>query len=700
MTIEVEGPGGVVVEFPDGTPPATIQGAMSRHFGSPQFQHALADSRANNQRGMSNPVTAGISHFADQMMRGRTLGFSDELAGAARAAGVGLSNLAGHGPGYGMADAYKAERQAAQEGGDSFSAAHPVAAAAMQLVGGVKAPGMKAAGSFIKAAPNLPQAMARAGLVGSGYGAVAGTGSAPDGQRVSGAAQGAAWGAGTGAAMPVVGAVARPLLRAGGGAVADIARGVKNSIRPPDPTAPPTPADLALAQLKVRQMLDAARATTDSLTAHPAVVAGKPLTTAEAIGRTGINNLGALARRSGPTGDALAPMLVDRHGQAPARIMQDFASAAGIHPEAASGDIQGLTDKLRTQAAPLYDAALSDPSPVWNTDLATLVQRPVIKKAIASVGQDFLNAGKDPMTAGLQLDPDTGLHVLNPDLTAANERQPTAATWDAVKKAISRQVERNPITGRVLPDSQSQGNFGVMSASRDLTSALAGDPANGVDGAIPGYRAALDKAGDYLQLEDAYGKGAKLLTDPKVNEASFADIHAGMDEASQHAFKGGFANKLYDMAQNGQLSPAKFRTPRIQEKLAAVLGSDNAASFLRNVQLEGQLAANGNRMMPGVNSPTFEFGNAAQEQEGGFNPIQAIMHGHINPFKAIGGLLDAGRAVATGPQVRGEMGRLLMQNPAASASELSLVPPPPKQGLFGSQYYPAVAAQVAQQLGS
>ena len=35
MSIEVEGPDGSVVEFPDGTSHEVIKGAMAKHFGSP-----------------------------------------------------------------------------------------------------------------------------------------------------------------------------------------------------------------------------------------------------------------------------------------------------------------------------------------------------------------------------------------------------------------------------------------------------------------------------------------------------------------------------------------------------------------------------------------------------------------------------------------------------------------------------------------
>jgi hypothetical protein len=706
--IQIKAPDGAIVQFPDGTPDSVIQGAMGRHYGmpDPQMQRATSDAnrRAANTPGVVRAINNGFAFNAMGPL---------DAASAALETGAhnAFSHLTGQpDSGYGMSDAYSAVKRAEATKSAAFAQNHPVLNTAASLTGAIANPINRAGGRFVAGAGTLPAAMARSAFVGAPVGALYGLNGAPDGQKGQGAVEGGAVGAATGFLAPPMIAAARPLLRAASGVAGDFASGIKNTIRPPDPTGAPSPGDVALAAQKVRQMMLASGVSPSDLAAHPAVIAGKPITTAEAIGRTGINNLGALARRGGATGDALGPMLVDRNSQMPSRIMTDFASAAGIHPEAAAGDIQGLTDKLRKQAGPLYDAALGNSSPVWNTDLAQLAQRPVIKKAIASVGQDFLNAGQDPMAAGLQLDPDTGLHVLNPNLSAANEAQPTAATWDAVKKAIGRQVERNPITGRALPDSQSQGNGGVMTASRDLTTALAGDPANNVPGAIPGYRSALDKAGDYLSLEDAFNKGGALFTNPNVNESAFGSVYKGLDDASQQAFKGGFANKLFDMAQNGQLKPGKFATPRIQQKLATVLGDDPvinpdgtrspgpASQFLNNVQLEGQMQANGNRMIPGVNSPTFEFGNAAQEQDGGFNPIQALMHGHLNPIKLVGGMVDAGRAVATGPQVRGEMGRLLMQNPATSIGDLSLVPAPaPPTGLFGSQYYPALAAYAAQQ---
>lgn len=687
--IQVRAPDGSIAQFPDGTPDATIQQVMARSYGGPKpptpaMQRATADAKAN----LEPPA-------AQQVIHGMSFGFDPEIAGGIDAARTGVLNAVGRGPGYGMKDAYNASSASIRNQNAQYTAAHPASSFGLQLLGGFGAPGVSQAGKFVSAAKSLPAAIARGALTGGLIGGAYGAGNAGPGRRVQGAATGAAVGTLTGGLTPPSAAVVAGTARKIGGTGAALARGVRNMAVPIDEAAPPTAADTALARANVGQMMRASRVSPADLAAHPAVVAGKPITTAEAMGRTGVSQLGALARRSGSTGDTLGAVLAERAQGTPGRILGDFAKAANISPAHAAGNVDAMVKDLETQAEPLYKSALSDPGPVWNTDLANLAERPVVKKAIAQVGSDMLNAGQSPTTLGIAIDPDTGSFVLNPDLSTSTASYPTATTWDAVKKAIGRQVERSPITGRPLPDSQSSGNYGIRTATRDLTNVLAGDGTPQNPGAIPGYRAALDKAGDYLSLQDAFDRGGKLLTNPNVNEAQFGQVYNDLDEASQHAFRAGFANKMYDMAQNGQLKPQAFRAPRIQDKLNIVLGPQNASDFLTNLGLEGNLAASGQRMAPGVNSPTFELSNAAAEQEGGPN-VLGILHALHNPLGAVGKAISAGVSVGTSPQVRSEMGRLLIQDPGASASELQALPPAPT-GIFGSQYTPLLSGYAASQ---
>jgi hypothetical protein len=387
-------------------------------------------------------------------------------------------------------------------------------------------------------------------------------------------------------------------------------------------------------------------------------------------------SLGALGRRSGATPDALEATLAARAANAPQRILGDFAQVAGIHPEEAAGNIEALTTRLQGEARPLFDAALSSPDPVWNPDLAKLAQRPVIKKAIDAAGKSVLNAGQDPTAMGFAIDPDTGNYVLGTDLSKTMEAYPTAQTWDKVRKMVNALVQRDPLSNKVVASGEvGITNTDTMRAGADLTKALAGDPAHGFQGAVPGYRAALDKSGEYLQLQSAFERAQKTFLNPNVSATDFSKTFAGLSEPEQQAWKAGIASRLSDQLQKGRLTPRQLTLPHVQGKLAAALGPDAAAQLLGRLQVEAQLASTGGRMIPGAGSPSMEYINAAAEQEGGPSALGLIAQAMKHPVRTVADLAQTGRTLGTTPQVRDELGRLLMQPPEQTIQELRSIRP-------------------------
>src|SRR5688572_486568 len=69
MPIEVEGPGGIVAEFPDGTLAETIRDAMQK-----RFPVAGAASAAP-----AGPAPGMLESFGRGVLGGATLGFEDEI---------------------------------------------------------------------------------------------------------------------------------------------------------------------------------------------------------------------------------------------------------------------------------------------------------------------------------------------------------------------------------------------------------------------------------------------------------------------------------------------------------------------------------------------------------------------------------------------------------------------------------------------
>lgn len=346
------------------------------------------------------------------------------------------------------------------------------------------------------------------------------------------------------------------------------------------------------------------------LQAAAASANGKPLTSAEAIGKPAEYGLGALARRDGSTADALAGEMAMRQTQAPDRILDDFASASGVDPRLAKGDIDGYVSAGRQTVKPMFEQALSSDKGVWNTDLARLANRPAVKGAMDDVYTDLLNSDINPEGLGFTgKDPETGRFIQQP--------RPTAEAWDMVKKRLGMNVERDPF-GKIIPDSVSPGNYHLNNANRDLTSALRD--------AIPGYGDALDASGDYLSMQRAFDDGQNFIMNSKVTAQQVKDHIASLSPSEQQSFKGGIANKLFNLQQNGRL-PAKIAdAPSVQEKLSAALGQQNADKFISNLQVEKNMANFARTQTPGAGSHTAVWNEAMSQQDNPFNVSPDILN--------------------------------------------------------------------------
>jgi len=549
---------------------------------------------------------------------------------------------------------------------------------------GLAAPGA----GYVRGANSLAQATVRSAQVGAGLGALYGAGSAQDGlgNRAKGAAVGGASGAVLGAALPAavgaVRAIPGAARRAGSAAVAtgqQVAQNFGHEV----PEAAVTPQAQKRALDYVADLAAKAKVTPEQMEAHPGLAVGEPVTTAEALGRTGVAQATALARRTGTTGDIADGMFTNRAEGAPDRLLGHLSSVAKVTPEGAQGGIDAIVDAGRKRAKPLFDAALASPDPVWNPDLADLVKnRPVIRKAIGHVIDDLKNAGKDPTALEAILKTETAPRQVQPGRTIASPPttttttvgvpRPTAEAWDAVKKAISRQIERNPITGKPLPDTQSQGNFGVAAAERALTDALKTH--------IPGYAEALATSGDYLSVQGAFQRTSGSLFSTKTTPAQFEKLwQSWKSPAEMSAAKDALAAEIFNKAQNGQLRPGRLLVPAVRQKLATAFGQDAADEIIRRVQIQAKLAATGNRIRPGVNSTTAEATMAGGEMDNALGDGAMRAGGHLlagRPFKAAGALVNALAAPVRGAvtpidqATRNEVGRILMQSPEETAAML------------------------------
>lgn len=158
--IEVQGPDGAIVEFPDGTATATIKAAMAKHYGAPK-------PATPAKRSLTQNITGFLANVNSQIP------LADEMA----AAGDTVANLfQGKASLNDIGGAYRDSMQRQRGYESSFDKAHPNIAALARGTGmaaGVAIPAGNTANAFAQAPriANAARGAVTAGLTAAGYAA-------------------------------------------------------------------------------------------------------------------------------------------------------------------------------------------------------------------------------------------------------------------------------------------------------------------------------------------------------------------------------------------------------------------------------------------------------------------------------------------------------------------------------------------------
>lgn len=404
----------------------------------------------------------------------------------------------------------------------------------------------------------------------------------------------------TGKAGELVSAAGRAIdpLTYGGAAVQSTAKAVAKAA----PNAPGVSSGIKY----VQRLAKSAGITPEALeAAHPS------LTAAEAIGPTGGTAVGALARREGTTGEALTGLVETRRAERPNTMLNDFSEASGISPYAAAGDIAELVRQGQEAAAPLFDAAF-EAGPIMSPKLSGLLKRPSVKAAVERAKRLAAEEDVNPMDIGLEVNTNPSQFEI-PEMNFV--KTPTAKAWDYVRRGLNDVIDtyRDKTTGRLVLDTEGRLVVANAKALRDELVRL-NKP----------YGEALATSGDYLRSQEAFDKGGKMLFNGKMNERQFAKELGDMDPSQLEAFKGGTANHLYDLAQNGKLDPKVFKTPRVRQKLVMTLGEDAANTLIDNITRHNTMQNFERINAPGAGSGTAGWNEAMRQQDAVMDPMQQV----------------------------------------------------------------------------
>ena len=623
-----------------------------------------------------------------QVIRQATGNLSDAALAAGAAGGQAIRNaLHPNTTNPSPGDTYDAVRAAAnnqtQQYKGAVNTAAGIAGGLLPLAAGAAAAPVKVAeaaqlargaGLGARLAAAAPR-LAKATAVSAGVGGAVGGASAPTWQQAPGdALTGAAIGT---AAVPVMGVLGSPVAA---GAARIAGKAVRGTMHAADHALFGTPDGLADADLKavapqamskVQGILARNGITTEDLANAPGVDRG--LTAAEVVGPDAEQYVTTLARTPGGIGGQAKSQLMERNAGALQRFTGDIHAATGISPEDAFSHVPTTVASEQARVKPLFDQALGVQGPIWNVDLANLAQRPVIQDSIGAAVNSMKNAGLDPLSPGMMIDPDTGAQVTGEDLKSLTELQPTAKAWDLVRKKTQSlvQLDQNgqPITSGKL----GEFNKNLDIAGRDLTGALRT--------AIPGYGEALDESAPYLQLRDTHAASGNVLN-ANVSAPDFASRFAQMTPAEQEGARYGIAAQLYRRMQNGGSPSTLFQgfgggdKESVVDKLATAFGPKAAQDLSTAAGLEGQLNESANRMAPNRNSVSSNALMGGDPDDAAAQSFQMSMR-QGRPMRAVTGLITSQFAPKEMPgatAVKAATGQLLLLSPPRLAAMIDALP--------------------------
>lgn len=647
-------------------------------LGSPSQAAAEKDARFAQSGKAAGPL--------DTAIKGYTWGLGDQLAGGEAAVGTGIENLGRMAVGakqpYSAGEAYRATMKARGEAEKRFSDEHPVGAVATELASGVLAPGVGEVGNAVAAGKSVLARAGRGLVAGGTAGAVAGgaeDATTPE-DHLWNAVRGAGTGSAVGATLPALGSLAKPVAaRITSALSAAWEQGVRAATGSPAGTKVLTPEQqqkaTEFAMQHVRELIQKTGKTLPDLLKDPAFIAGKPITSAETIGRPAISQLLSIGRRQGLTPDQLESYLRQRLQDAPDRIVNTLGKQAGVEPHAVQGNFDTLSKELRKRNDPLYQTAY-DSGPLSSPKLTELLQRPSIKQALVGARDLVRESGGNPDDIGLitvtkpgkaVVDPQTGKEVWPAGAPTTEEvevRNPTMEAWDYVKRALGDVVYRDKDqAGRPQLDTK---GYKIRDTLDELRDELFDQR--------PAYAKAVAAGGEPIQMREAYEQAPKLMRNT-VSEDTFSKAIQRYTPAQMEALKGGWINQVFEQSRSGRLKLKDMVTPAFVTKARTLLGPEQADQFIKDVVLEQRLTANAQRMMPGTNSTTGELQTASEEVDKSLANIAHVATdlSRGRYFQAARGLLGAPYRGAQTPfneGERNEIGRLLQMPPDQLKAQL------------------------------
>lgn len=540
MTITVSAPGGISIDFPEGTDQETIRRVMLRATGGDGSEARPAPAK---------PSVSTAEALGRGALQGATFGFSDEIYAGARGAYDALRG-GSFGPTY---DRELADVRAANE---RAKAEAPYAYLGGEVAGGLALP-LGAAGTAVRGA-TMAARTAQSAKVGATLGGLYGVGTAEGGDgtlaqqtanRLTSAIPSAVLGGAIGAAGPAAVDVASAALRYPANAI--------RAYRNPSATA----------DAKVIEAL--ARDAPDTMAASQAVMraqdrlgraqATKPEMMLADVGGQNTRDLLRTATNMPSKGaERLRKTLDQRQAWQWSRIEKDVADTLA-DGNAFAQSVDEVTKRVSEVGKETFDLAFSRPWNVKANDpLAVFLQRPYVAKIMDRTRENIVGM--------------TGQDVA------------TLRPWEFMHR-VKMQIDREIGAAKRASHPDGWNTRDLVTLKREMVELMGKH--NGP------YRAALYKYGDEAGIRNALEQGFDEFKGTSPDQ--LRKTLAGLSEPERRMYRIGAARSLFDDIERGNVTrdrtDALFSSPAIQMKLAA-LYPDVAArrEMQRRLVLEARMA--------------------------------------------------------------------------------------------------------------
>jgi hypothetical protein len=576
---------------------------------SPEEAYAKHDSAmAMRQGAQMSPVAQGALTAA----QGATFNFADEMAG--------LVN-----PRY-----RDVVRGATQE----FAQRNPMGAAGLELAGGLATAPFTGPLSLGRGITTTGKVLRTAGDL-AAQGALSGAGAADEGDRLTGAAQGAALGTAIGGGANVAGRMIRSgiinpamsrLPEGALGMVPETAGGY--NVRP----------DYARERLAELLERDAqARIMTGVEPGQEAVMSAarlRKLGPEAPIAAAGGNTLAEIDMLANLPGAAGRQLTMQQRRVAAGRggaITETAERATGV-TRSAEDELTDLAKRQADAAGPLYDKLRS----------ATF---PVDEELQSILGRARLDLGAAQRTATRRGEPQVSLRQLK-----QGDQLPFAAA-DQLKRSL-------------WDKAQAARRKGSNNEAADLDR-LRLDLVKKLDSLSPDYAKARETFAGFAELETAVDLGRTALSE---TAESLSKLTKEMTPSELEAFRVGAVDSLRQVAgsQSGQTRLLNmYKEPELKGKLRAIFGND-FREFQRMILAQEELKK---LERVGGGSQTFKRLAQAQDQKDAFDFVQASQAA-TNPVGALQMLQQKATQYGMPEQQRNKLAQLLMLRDQPAQDEL------------------------------